>query len=220
VPSDLPGDFHHRFEPAPEGGPTLLLLHGTGGNEESLIPLGRALAPGAALLAPRGRVLENGVPRFFRRISEGIFDVPDLKRRAEELGDFVEAAVRRYGIDPGRLAAVGFSNGANIAGGLLLLRPRLLQAALLFRPMLPFEPEAAPDLRGVEVLVSAGRHDPLSPPPGVERWARLLRASGARVETAWDEGGHSLDAGVVTAARAWLARSSLMGPESGGGRKP
>jgi phospholipase/carboxylesterase/glyoxalase family protein len=203
-------DFHHHFEPAQAGAPTLLLLHGTGGDEEDLLPLGRSLAPGAALLSPRGRVLENGMPRFFRRLAEGVFDVPDLKRRAIELGDFVEAAVERYDLGRNRIAAVGFSNGANIAAGLLLLRPRLLRAAVLFRPMVPFEPEAPPKLDDVEAFLSAGRHDPMSPPAGVERLAQLLRAAGARVDLAWDPGGHSLEPAAVAAARAWLLQSSLM----------
>jgi predicted esterase len=202
--------FHHRFEPSRGKGPTLLLLHGTGGDETDLLPLGRSLAPGAALLAPRGRVLENGMARFFRRLSERVFDVPDLKRRAEELGDFVEAAVERYDLDRSRIAAVGFSNGANIAGGLLLVRPRLLRAAVLFRPMIPFQPEEPPRLDGVEVLLLAGRLDPLSPPPGVERLARLLREAGARVDLAWDQGGHALEPAAADAARDWLKRASVM----------
>jgi len=209
---DRLADFRHRFEPAQGGGPTLLLLHGTGGDENDLIPLGRTLAPGAALLSPRGGVLENGMPRFFRRLAEGVFDVPDLKRRAAELGAFVEAAAERYGLDRDRIAAVGFSNGANIAGGLLLLRPRLLRAAVLFRPMVPFLPESPPALEGVEVLLSAGKLDPVSPPPDVERLARLLRAGGAKVDVAWDSGGHALEPAAVESARAWLLRSSLMDP--------
>src|SRR5262249_25501268 len=141
-------DFIHRFEPAPPGGTdaTLLLLHGTGGNENDLLPVGRAVAPHSALLSPRGRVLAHGMPRFFRRLAEGAFDHEDLVARTHELADFVAEAAKRYGFDAKRVIAAGFSNGANIAGSLMLLRPETLAGAILLRPMVPFEPKTPPDL--------------------------------------------------------------------------
>jgi predicted esterase len=220
MPDSAPVEFTHRFLPATDGGTTLLLLHGTGGNEDDLLPLGPALLPGAAILSPRGRVLENGMPRFFRRVSEGVLDVSDLKRRAEELAQFVETALERYRLDPGRVVAVGFSNGANVAGGLLLGRPRLLRAAILFRPMVPYEPERSPDLRGVDVFVSAGRSDPLTPVSNVERLAGILRVAGARVDLAWDPEGHALPPAAVDAARVWLARSVAARPAETERREP
>src|SRR5688500_16145904 len=149
--------FIPRFEPGTEPGrPPLPLLHGTGGDEADLLPLGRAMAPGAALLSPRGKVLENGMPRFFRRLSEGVFDVEDLKARAGELADFVVAAAGHYRLDPSRVIAMGFSNGANIASALMLLRPEVVKKSILFRAMVPFEPDPAAELSGTRVLISNG----------------------------------------------------------------
>jgi phospholipase/carboxylesterase/glyoxalase family protein len=135
-------EFVHRFIPARERerGLTLLLLHGTGGDETDLLPLGEALAPGAALLSPRGKVRENGMPRFFRRVSEGVFDLEDLRFRTHELADFVAEAAAAYGFDPTRVVAVGYSNGANIAASIVLLRPQTFAGAILFRPMVPLVP--------------------------------------------------------------------------------
>src|SRR5258708_6893964 len=136
--------FNHRFVPATKPGlPPLLLLHGTGGDENDLVPLGQQLLPGAALLSPRGKVLENGMPRFFRRLAEGVFDLPDLKARTDELADFIAAARKAYGL--AAPVALGFSNGANIAASLLLTHPDALAGALLMRVTLPFEPDALPD---------------------------------------------------------------------------
>src|SRR5437588_9417037 len=151
----LQPDFIHEFVPG-SSERTLLLLHGTGGNERDLIPLGHELDPGAALLSPRGKVLEHGMPRFFRRLAEGVFDLEDLTRRTHELADFVADAATRYGFDPRNVIAVGFSNGANIAASLLLLRPETLAAAVLFRPMIPLVPETLPDLSRVPVFIAAG----------------------------------------------------------------
>ena len=177
--------FIHRFVPAagPDA-PTLLLLHGTGGNEDSLLELGRMLMPQAALLSPRGQVLEHGMPRFFRRLAEGIFDVEDLTQRTQDLGDLVGAAAQVYGFDPRRVVAVGFSNGANIAAGLLLLRPEVLSRAVLLAPMVPLEPDPLPDLSHVSVLIGAGRHDPLVPAENTERLVRVLLDAGAQVALA------------------------------------
>ncbi len=199
-------DFTHRFVPAAAGakGPTLLLLHGTGGNEDSLLNLGRALAPGAALLSPRGKVLEHGAPRFFRRLAEGVFDLDDLTRRTHELADFVAAASGHYGFDPGSVVAIGYSNGANVAASTLLLRPATLAAALLFRPMVPLVPEPLPDLRGVAVFAAAGQYDQLIAPQETERLVALLQAAGARVAVHWQAGGHALGGEEIEAARAWL----------------
>ena len=199
--------FVHRYEPAPAPGPmpTLLLLHGTGGNENDLLDLGRALAPGAALLSPRGKVLEHGLPRFFRRLAEGVFDPDDLKMRTHELAGFVAAASAAYGFDPQTVIAVGFSNGANIAASTLLLHPGLLAAAVLFHPLVPLAPEPLPDLSSTAVFVGAGRVDRLVPPAETERLVALLRRAGADVTLYWQPGGHSLSMGEVEAARLWLA---------------
>ena len=197
--------YIHRFEPAPStrAGSTLLLLHGTGGNENDLLPVGRAIAPDAALLSPRGRVLEHGMPRFFRRLAEGVFDMEDLVARTHELADFVAESAKRYGFDPKRVVAAGFSNGANIAASMMLLRPETLAGAVLLRPMVPFEPKTAPDLRGRRALVAAGKADPIVKPENSERLAEILRAAGAEVSLHWSPGGHTLDRADLTAAAAW-----------------
>ena len=197
--------FVHRFEPGASGDPrTLLLLHGTGGNEDSMLPLAAALASGAAVLSPRGRVLERGMPRFFRRLAEGVFDIPDLIARTGELGNFVEEAVARYRLDPEAITAVGFSNGANIAASLLLLRPGLLKEAMLFRAMVPLEPEQRPALGGTRVLLSEGRFDPIVPQSNAEHLAELFRGGGATVTVNWWDAGHELARGEIERAAEWL----------------
>jgi predicted esterase len=222
-PEDVSGDalgFVHRYIPPTAGaelagGTALLLLHGTGGDEEDLIPLGRALLPGAGMLSPRGKVLERGAPRFFRRLAEGVFDQEDLARRTDELAQFIEAAAKTYGLDRHAIVAVGFSNGANIAASLLLRRPGLLRRAVLLSPMVPFEPEEAPALTGTSVFIGAGRTDPLVPAAQVERLAALLREAGATVALHWEPGGHSVSEGEVDAARQWIQRGLTA---SGGAR--
>ena len=199
--------FVHRFDPAEEPrAPTLLLLHGTGGDENDLLPLGRMLDERAALLSPRGKVLENGMPRFFRRLSMGVFDEEDLVNRTHELASFVEEAASEYSLDPKRLFAVGFSNGANIAASLLLLHPDLLAGAVLLRAMTPFELETLPDLSGTPVYLAAGRSDQMIPAESTERLAELLRKAGAEVTLDWQPGGHGIGRAEVEAARDWLAR--------------
>lgn len=200
--------FEHRFVPARSGGAseTLVLLHGTGGDEDSLVWLGRALAPHAALLSPRGKVLERGASRFFRRHPSGALDVEDLKFRTEELADFVEEAALDYGFDPRGVVAVGYSNGANVAGGLLLLRPGFLRGAVLLRPAVPLVPEVIPDLGGTPVLVAGGRKDPMVPPEETGRLAGLLRAAGAEVTLRWHDGGHALGHEELEGAQEWLSR--------------
>jgi phospholipase/carboxylesterase len=206
--SDVLG-FVHRFVrgSGANADATLLLLHGTGGDEDSLLPLGRALLPGAALLSPRGQVNEAGALRFFRRLREGVFDLEDLSRRTDDLAAFVRAASRTYGFDSARLVAAGFSNGANIAGSLLLKHPGLVRRAVLLAPMVPFEPEPLPDLHGTTVFIGAGRADSMVPPQLTERLAELLRESGASVDIHWDSGGHAITPAEVTAAAKWLSRT-------------
>jgi predicted esterase len=201
--------FVHRFLPGAPSGPVLLLLHGTGGDENDLLELGEALLPGAPRLSPRGKVLENGLPRFFRRLAEGVFDLDDLRKRTHELADFVEAADQAYGLNGRKPIAVGFSNGANIAASLLLLRPRTLGGALLIRPMVPFVPETMPDLAGVPVQISAGQMDPLVPPPQSEALAKLLSEAGADVKLHWTAGGHALTREDLDVGKEWFGFSSL-----------
>jgi predicted esterase len=198
--------FTHHFIPADAGAPpvTLLLLHGTGGDENDLLGLGRMLVPGAALLSPRGKVLEHGMPRFFRRLAEGVFDLDDLTARTHELADFVADAATRYGFDPRHVVAVGFSNGANIAASILLLRPETLAGAVLFRPMVPFTPESPPDLAKVPVFIAAGASDHIVPMEQSDQLATLLKNAGAPVTLHWEPAGHGLTQGDVLAAQQWL----------------
>jgi predicted esterase len=196
-------DFIHEFVPGTSNR-TLLLLHGTGGNEHDLIPLGRALDSKAALLSPRGKVLENGVPRYFRRLAEGIFDLEDLKRRANELADFVAAATKHYKLVADQVVAVGYSNGANIAASVLLLRPEILRAAILFRAMVPLVPEELPDLSSVRVWIGAGNQDPIVPTSETQRLVELLRRAGADVTIRFANGSHGLTNADVETARRWM----------------
>jgi len=202
---DSPGRFVHVWK-AGRSERTLLLLHGTGGDENDLMPLARMLDPDAAVLSPRGKVLEHGAPRFFRRLAMGVFDVEDLRRRTHELADFVASAAAEYGFDVRRVVAAGFSNGANIAAALLLLRPEVLEKAILFRAMVPLEPETRPDLTGRAVFLSAGRTDTMIPGEDTERLAKMLGDCGASVELQWSPGGHGLAAEDISAARSWLIR--------------
>jgi phospholipase/carboxylesterase/glyoxalase family protein len=211
-----PDGFVHRFQPAAaDEALAMLLLHGTGGDENDLVPLGRLLKPGAALLSPRGKVLENGMPRFFRRFAEGVFDLEDLARRTVELAEFVHWARERYALAGKPLMAVGFSNGANIAVSLMLTQPRVLAGAVLFRAMVPFVPEHPPPLEGIPVLLSAGRADSMVGLEQPERLADLLRGAGARVALLWDEAGHTLGVESVRLAREWLGTVELTARESG-----
>ena len=204
----------HRFEPGPEAERPLLLLHGTGGDESNLIPLGRMVVPDAPLLSPRGPVLENGMPRFFRRLSEGVFDEADLRQRAEDLADFVAAARQRYGL--AAPVALGFSNGANIAAAVLLLRPEALAGAVLLRPMMPLARPPQADLAGKAVLILSGATDPVVPSANAARLAELLRAAGAAVEHRVLPSGHDLSQADVSLAKAWFdekQRSSRVASE-------
>ena len=196
-------DFIHDFVPG-SSSRTLLLLHGTGGNERDLIPLGRELDPNAALLSPRGKVLENRMPRFFRRLAEGIFDLEDLKTRTNELADFVAAAVRHYELAADHIVAVGYSNGANIATSMLLLRPEIMHRAILFRAMVPLIPDKLPDLSSVRIWIGAGDQDPIVPASETKRLVELLRRAGADVTIRFAKAGHGLTNDDLEAARHWL----------------
>jgi predicted esterase len=195
-------DFIHEFISG-SSNRTLLLLHGTGGNERDLIPLGRELDPTAALLSPRGKVLENGMPRFFRRLAEGVFDLEDLKNRTNELADFVAAAAQHYGFAADKVVAAGYSNGANIAASMLLLRPEVLSAAILFRVMVPLVPDKQPKLSSMRVWIGAGTDDPIIPTSETKALDELLRNAGADVTIRYFQAGHELTMADVEAARDW-----------------
>jgi len=196
--------FAHVFKPAQTPtAPTLLLLHGTGGDENDMLPLG-GLVPGAALLSPRGKVLEHGMPRFFRRLAEGVFDLEDLKQRTNELADFITVAAAQYNLATNEIIAVGYSNGANIAASMLLLRPEILHAAVLFRAMVPLEPADPPNLSPVRVWIGAGNQDPIIPTSETQRLVDLLRGAGADVTIRFFNAGHGLTNGEVEAAGQWL----------------
>ncbi|MEU1600064.1 hypothetical protein ABZ468_46670 [Streptomyces sp. NPDC005708] len=184
--------------------PPLLLLHGTGDDEHGLVPLGEDLAPGSALLSPRGTVLEGTMPRFFRRLQEGVFDEDDLRERADELADFIHTAGNTYGLQPRSLIAVGFSNGANMAAALLLLHPELLAGAVLIACMPPLTKPPATDLTGRRVLISGGLQDPVAPPEQTQILAAQLRASGADVDLLTHHGGHQVEPTHLPAIRKFL----------------
>jgi predicted esterase len=199
-------DFVHVHQPAANGCTrTLLLLHGTGGNEQDLLPLAAMLDPSAGVLSPRGKVLEQGMPRFFRRLAEGVFDLEDLRRRAGELATFVAQSADHYGLRGDQIVAVGFSNGANIASAVLLLHPEALGGAILFRGMVPIVPDQPPALAHTPVFLSNGRQDPLVTVAETERLVMLLQAAGADVTLAWQPAGHQLTVGDVEEAKSWLS---------------
>jgi phospholipase/carboxylesterase len=198
-------DRPHVWRPG-QATPPLLLLHGTGGDEHDLVALGEHLAPGAPLLSPRGTVLENGMPRFFRRLREGVFDEDDLRARVDELADFLAAAEAEHGVPPGSWTAVGFSNGANIASALLFRRPSALAGAVLMAAMVPFRDGPGPeaDLTGKRVAVVNGRRDPMASPEQTSTLLAQLRGAGAEVTEFPHAGGHEVDPAVLPRLRAWL----------------
>jgi predicted esterase len=216
--------FIHRFMP-PKNAPdserakrgategkiftTFLLLHGTGGNEQDLIPLANELDKRAAILSPRGKVLENGIaPRFFRRLAEGVFDLEDLKFRTNELADFVIDASKTYGFDLQHILAVGYSNGANIAASMLLLRPEILSSAILFRAMVPLVPQTLPNLSGKRIFMSSGLMDPIVSLDETDRLFGLFKKAGANILLSWQESGHELTMDEIRKAREWLVHSA------------
>jgi phospholipase/carboxylesterase len=196
--------FIHRFEPATAPNrPPLLLLHGTGGDENDLLGLGRTIAPGSALLSPRGKILENGMPRFFRRLAEGVFDEEDVEFRANELADFVAEARKAYGLEAP--VALGFSNGANIAAAMLMLRPEALSGAALLRAMVPLSGAQQVDLSGKRVLMISGAMDPIIPADNAKRLAGSLSASGADVQHEVLPTGHNLSQTDLQLLVKWFA---------------
>ena len=200
-------DFIHRYVPPQNGSRrVLLLLHGTGGDESDLLPLGRELDAEAGLLSPRGKVLENGAPRFFRRFAEGVFDEEDVVRRANELADFIGAAATEYDFAPEYMTALGYSNGANIAAAIMLLRPGVIRQAVLFRAMVPLAEPPQADLTGTSVLISAGRHDQIIPLENVQRLTSLLQRAGATVELEVQQASHGLVQNDLAAAKRFLSR--------------
>lgn len=204
-PQAAPFGWRYILEPGDGAGPVLLLLHGTGGDERDLVGLGKAVAPGATLLSPRGRVLENGMPRFFSRTTAGSFAFPDLPERTDELAEFVRAARRQHGLEGRPTVAVGYSNGANAATSLMLRHPGVLQGAALLRGMLPAPVPEGLDLSGTRVLLAAGRADQMIPAVMADELGRALRRHGADVTERWSPGGHGLGQDDVAALADWLS---------------
>jgi predicted esterase len=203
----VPNSFAHRFLPASSSNQrslTLLPLHGTGGNEDDLIPLATELSPNSAILSPRGRVIESGMPRFFRRFAEGIFDIEDVKLRSNELADFISSASKEYKFNPTTVVALGYSNGANIAASMLFLRPQVLLGAILFRALLPFVPEKLPNLSGKSIFLSEGKYDRFVSRDRAENLKALLEKSGANVTLNWVLSDHSLVREEVEKAKRFL----------------
>lgn len=190
-----------------EGAPVLLLLHGTGGTERDLLGLAELISPGSSVLSVRGNVLENGMPRFFRRLAEGVFDLEDLVFRTKELHGFLDEAAAEYGFDRGNIVAVGYSNGANIAGSLLFHYKDALKGAILHHPMVPIRGLELPDLTGVPVFIAAGDNDPICSPEETKELDGLLREAGATVEVRWDRFGHQLTSAEAHAAAAWFKQN-------------
>jgi phospholipase/carboxylesterase len=209
--------YQHRYLPGELGSLahdwTLLLLHGTGGNENDLIPLGQALLPGAAILSPRGQVSEGGALRFFRRHAEGVLDMEDLANRSIEMDEWIGAAALEYAFDPAKVIAAGFSNGANLATSMLLRGSTSLRAGVLLSPMLPFTPDPLPDLVGKSVFIGAGKIDPLVPVKQVEALVDIFNLSGATTTLFWTPGGHGITGDEICAAKSWL--EPLIYPRTG-----
>ena len=201
-------DFIHRFNSAnskaKQANLTLLLLHGTGGTEDDLIPLGKELASDASILSVRGKVLENGMPRFFRRLEEGVFDLEDLKMRTDELAEFILKSSSMYEFDPKKMIAVGYSNGANIGASILLKRPEVLAGAILFRAMVPFVPDVLPDLSTKSIILLEGLRDPIVSRREAESLMKLFTDARCDVTLKWQDSGHNLTQEDIVLAKKWL----------------
>jgi phospholipase/carboxylesterase len=196
--------YQHVYHPPTDAGlPTILVLHGTGGDENDLLPLARHIAPGCGLLSPRGNVMERGMPRFFRRFAEGVFDLEDVQFRAAELAAFVGSAATEYGFAAQNVYALGYSNGANIANAVLLTQPRALRGGMLLRSQLTYVPEVLPSLAGKAVLLSAATHDQLISVAESTRLYDTLQSAGAQVSITWQEASHSLIKSDIEMAASW-----------------
>lgn len=182
---------------------TLVLLHGTGGSEQDLIPLAKELSPESNVLTLRGDVLENGMTRFFRRHAEGVLDLEDLKKQTERFLQFLDDAAAEYGIKRDKMIPIGYSNGANLIGSALYRQPAFV-ASLLFHPMVPDRSLTLPDLSGTNVFISAGERDPICPKAETEELTSTLRNAGADVELFYHTGGHEVRMEEVEAARTWI----------------
>lgn len=197
--------MRHLFEKGIDTkAPTLVLFHGTGGTERDLLPLAKLVSPNSSVLSVRGNVLENGMPRFFRRLTEGVFDEEDLIFRTKELHDFLDQSAKEYEFDRGNLVAIGYSNGANIAGSLLFHYEHAFKGAILHHPMVPLRGIQLPNLAGVPVFIGAGTNDPICSPGETEELEKLLSGAGADVTVHWENFGHQLTSSEVNAAAAWL----------------
>ncbi|MDZ5711885.1 alpha/beta hydrolase [Jeotgalibacillus haloalkalitolerans] len=195
--------MHHIYHEGKEGKPVLLLLHGTGGTEQDLLPIADMIDPEASILSVRGNVSENGMPRFFKRLREGVFDIEDLKFRTKELNEFINDAAHKYQFDRSNVIAIGYSNGANIAGSLLFHYKDSLKAAILHHPMVPLRDHELPDLSGVNVFIGAGENDPICPAGETTDLTELLNHAGASVTTKWYNRGHQLIEEEVSDAKNW-----------------
>ena len=195
--------YHYAEVAAPQGAPLLFLLHGTGGDENDLIDLGRQLMPGAHLVSPRGDVLEGGAPRFFKRLGMGVYDMADLERATAKLSGFISE--RTAALQPSSVAALGYSNGANILASVLFQAPELIGRAVLMHPLIPFVPPAQAGLAGRRVLITAGRRDPIAPAAATQALADYFSAQGAATELAWHDGGHEIQRPELVAAQRFLA---------------
>jgi phospholipase/carboxylesterase len=206
----VPHSYHHIFEPGSDpSSPPILTLHGTGGTERDLVSLAKTLSPGSAILSPRGDVSERGAWRFFARLAEGVFDPDEIRSRTHALADFITETAPGYGIDSAKMIAIGFSNGANIAATLMLLRPETLGGGILLRPMVVLDEAVAPgSLAGRRVLICSGDADPIVPNDHPKRLAQLLRAGGATAEVIFQHAGHGLIPADLASSKAWLDSGS------------
>jgi predicted esterase len=214
LPPLHPASFQHVFKDAPkpaEDGRTVVTLHGTGGNEHDLVRFAEGVAATSAILSPRGRVLENGMPRFFKRLADNVFDEADVIRRAHELSDFLIEAAVRYGRKPAQMTALGYSNGANMAAAILLLRPEVFSSAVLLRPMLPLQKQSLPDLKGKAVLILRGAQDAVIPSGSTDQLVSSLQQTGAEVTTRTIAAGHEITRQDIDTMSDWLSERPKIG---------
>lgn len=197
--------YVHTALPGSPGGSLLFMFHGTGGDENQLVALGRELAPDATIVSPRGDVSEHGASRFFRRTGEGVYDMDDLARATSKMAGFIKAHVQAG--KPARVLGLGYSNGANILASVMFADPGLFDDVVMMHPLIPFEPVVKGDLSGKRVLITAGRRDPICPPNLTSRLESHLRGQGADVTVEWHEGGHELRPNEIEAAKRFLSLS-------------